>query len=60
VVEPDLAHRRILMFETGPIGLRLRAIKGTVGSWDVYVGFAPGGNAPADVKDFLKDILPGR
>jgi hypothetical protein len=60
VVEPDLASGRILMFETGPIGLRVRSVKGTVGGWNVYVGFAPGGNAPAAVRDFLKDILPGR
>jgi hypothetical protein len=46
VVEPDLASGRILMFETGPIGLRLRSVKGTVGAWNVYVGFAPGVTRP--------------
>jgi hypothetical protein len=59
VVEQD-KRGQIIMFETGPIGLRLRSIKDTVGAWNVYVGFAPAGNAPADVKSFLKDILPGR
>jgi hypothetical protein len=59
VVEKDTLGR-IIMFETGPIGLRLRSIKDTVGAWNIYVGFAPGGNAPADVRKFLKDILPGR
>lgn len=60
VVESDAAHGRVLTFETGPIGLRLRLIDELVGKGKVYIGFAPGGNAPVDVKTFLKDVLPGR
>ncbi len=60
VVETDESHGRIIMFETGPIGLRVRSVKGTVGAWDTYVGVAPGGNVRANIQQFLKDTLPGR
>lgn len=60
IVEVDAKNKRVLTFETGPIGLRTRALESVVNAWDVYVGFAPSGREPADIDEYLKNILPGR
>ena len=60
VVKVDTSRGRVITFETGPIGLRVRSLKSVVNVWSVFIGFAPSGAEPADIDKYLKDILPSR
>ncbi len=60
VVEVDEPRKRVITFETGPIGLRKRTLASVLDAWSVYIGYAPSGAEPADLDKNLEDILPGR
>ncbi len=60
VVDVDSAAGRVVTFETGPIGLRTRNVKQVVNQWNVYMGFATSTKEPAEIDEYLKDIVPGR
>lgn len=53
-------RKRVITFETGPIGLRPRKLASVINAWSVYIGYAPSGAEPADLDKNLEDILPGR
>jgi hypothetical protein len=60
VVEVDANRKRVITFETNPIGLRTRGFNEVLKVWNVFIGFAPSGAEHADIDKYLKDILPGR
>lgn len=60
VVEVDEPRKRVITFETGPIGLRPRKLASVLNAWSVYIGYAPSGAEPADLDKNLEDILPDR
>jgi hypothetical protein len=60
VVEVDEPRKRVITFETGPIGLRKRTLASVLNAWSVYIGYAPSGAEPAELDKNLEDILPGR
>ena len=60
VVEVDEPRKRVITFETNPIGLRKRTLASVLNAWSVYIGYAPSGAEPADLDKNLEDILPGR
>ena len=59
---------RVITFETGPIGIHHRPLEGTkarpqsgiLDNPNIYVGFAPSTQEPAEIDKYLKNILPGR
>ncbi|MBV9209457.1 MAG: hypothetical protein JOZ52_02445, partial [Acidobacteria bacterium] len=60
VVEVDAPRKRVITFETGPIGIEKRALEDVLKKWHIYIGYAPSGKEPADIDQYLKGILPGR
>lgn len=60
VVQVDEPRKRVITFETGPIGLRKRTLTSVLNVWSVYTGYSPSGAEPADLDRNLEDILPGR
>jgi hypothetical protein len=63
VVQVDAPAGRVVTFETGPIGLRIRYLKGDYGvldKWSVFVGFAESTKERAGIDEYLKDILPAK
>lgn len=58
IVEVDAPGNRVVTFETGPIGLRIRWLKNVLDQWNVLVGFAESTKDREGIDDYLKDILP--
>jgi len=60
VVQVDPSAGRVVTFETGPIGLRIRYLKSVLNQWNVFVGYAESTKERAGIDEYLRDILPAR